>query len=247
MTLLELDNVGKRYYLHQKRELLAHRVASRFRRGRAAFWALRNIDLRVDAGEALAVVGANGAGKSTLLSIAVGVTSPTEGSVTARGRIAALLELGAGFHPDLTGRENIHLNASLLGYTRDQARARLDQIVDFAGIPAFIDEALRTYSSGMMARLGFSVAVHLDPDLLVLDEVLGVGDQQFQKKCLAKILELRRQGKTLLFVSHSPEAVESLCQRAVWLDQGCVKKDGPVAEVLAEYRSLAAAARAVPA
>jgi len=235
MTLIELQNVGKRYFLHRKRQLLAERVASRIRRGRVSFWALRNVDLRIDAGETVGIIGANGAGKSTLLSIAVGVSAPTEGIVIQRGRVAALLELGSGFHPDLTGRENIHLNAALLGYTRAMVLKRIDPIIDFAGIADFIDEPLRTYSSGMMARLGFSVAIHLDPDILVLDEVLAVGDQDFQRKCMERISEFRRQGKTLLFVSHSAQTVESLCRRAVWLEMGRVKRDGPAAEVIAEY------------
>ena len=245
MPVLELQNVGKCYFLHHKRQLLAQRVASRIRGGKASFWALRNLDLQIEAGETVGVVGANGAGKSTLLSIAVGVTSPTEGTVIRRGRVAALLELGSGFHADLTGRENIHLNAALLGYTRAMVRERLESIVEFAGIPDFIDEPLRTYSTGMMARLGFSVAIHLDPDVLVLDEVLAVGDAEFQKKCVDKILDFRDQGKTLLFVSHSPGAVESLCRRAVWIEMGQVRRDGPAGEVVAEYRESASAISAV--
>lgn len=235
MTLIELQNVSKRYHLHHKRQLLAQRVASSIRREKSSFWALRDVNLRIDAGESAAIIGANGAGKSTLLSIAVGVSSPTEGAVIQRGRVAALLELGSGFHPDLTGRENIHLNAALLGYSRGMVQGRMDSIVDFAGIPDFIDEPLRTYSSGMMARLGFSVAIHLDPDILVLDEVLSVGDHEFQRKCMDKITDFRRQGKTLLFVSHSAQAVMQLCDRAVWLDAGRVRRDGPASEIIAEY------------
>jgi ABC-type polysaccharide/polyol phosphate transport system ATPase subunit len=243
MTLIELQNVGKRYHMQHKRQLIAQRVASSLRRERTSFWALRDVSLRIDAGETVGIIGANGAGKSTLLSIAVGVSSPSEGAVILRGRVAALLELGSGFHPDLTGRENIHLNAALLGYNRAMVQERMDSVVEFAGIPDFIDEPLRTYSSGMMARLGFSVAIHLDPEILVLDEVLSVGDFEFQKKCQAKIEEFRRQGKTLLFVSHSAQTVEQLCQRAVWLDAGRVRRDGPAPEVIAEYTS---AALAVP-
>ncbi len=241
MTLIELENVSKRYFLHHKRQLLVQQVANKIRRQRVSFWALRNVNLRINAGESVGIIGANGAGKSTLLSIAVGVSSPTEGSVIQRGRVAALLELGSGFHPDLTGRENIHLNAALLGYSRAMVQSRMDAIIDFAGIPDFIDEPLRTYSSGMMARLGFSVAIHLDPDILVLDEVLAVGDQEFQRKCTDRIAEFRSQGRTLLFVSHSPGAVESLCQRAVWLEAGRIRRDGPAAEVVAEYRNCPAA------
>jgi ABC-2 type transport system ATP-binding protein len=247
VILIELQDVSKRYFLHHKRQLLAQRVASSIRRDRNSFWALRHVDLQIEAGESVGIVGANGAGKSTLLSIAVGVTSPTEGTVRQIGRVAALLELGSGFHPDLTGRENIHLNAALLGYTRPQVQQMFDAILDFAGIPDFIDEPLRTYSTGMIARLGFSVAVHVDPDILVLDEVLAVGDQEFQKKCMEKIFEFRRRGKTLLFVSHSSDTVESLCQRVVWLDLGAVRRDGPAREVLAEYRACMAGVGPVPA
>ncbi|HYM10929.1 MAG TPA: ABC transporter ATP-binding protein [Bryobacterales bacterium] len=246
MTVIELQNVGKRFFLHHKRQLLAERVASQIRRDRTSFWALRNVSLRVEAGETVGIIGANGAGKSTLLSIAVGVSTPSEGVVIQRGRVSALLELGSGFHPDLTGRENIHLNAALLGYTRALVQSRLDSIIDFAGIPDFIDEPLRTYSSGMMARLGFSVAIHLDPDILVLDEVLAVGDQEFQKRCMDRIHEFQQQGKTLLFVSHSATAVEQLCQRAVWLELGRVRRDGPAPEVLAEYRDFSTGVSAVP-
>jgi len=247
VILIDLQNVSKRYFLHHKRQLLAQRVASSIRRDRNSFWALRDVSLRIEAGESVGIIGANGAGKSTLLSIAVGVTSPTEGRVKQQGRVAALLELGSGFHPDLTGRENIHLNAALLGYNRRQVQQAFGPIVEFAGIPDFIDEPLRTYSTGMIARLGFSVAVHVDPDILVLDEVLAVGDQEFQKKCMQKIFEFRRQGKTLLFVSHSSDTVESLCQRAVWLDLGAVRRDGPAREVLAEYRNCMAGVGAVTA
>jgi ABC-type polysaccharide/polyol phosphate transport system ATPase subunit len=245
MILMEFQNVGKRYFLHHKRQLLAQRFASKLRRERVSFWALRNVDLQIEAGETVGIIGANGAGKSTLLSIAVGVSAPTEGVLIRRGRVAALLELGSGFHPDLTGRENIHLNAALLGYTRAMVQERLESIIEFAGIPDFIDEPLRTYSSGMLTRLGFSVAIHLEPDMLVLDEVLAVGDQEFQKKCMDKILDFRRQGRTLLFVSHSPGAVESLCQRAVWLEMGRVRRDGPAREVVAEYRDSASAVSAI--
>ncbi len=236
MLVIELQNVGKRYFLHHKRQLLAQQVARTLRRARESFWALRDVNLEVRAGVSVAIIGPNGAGKSTLLSIAVGVAAPTEGIARQHGRIAALLELGSGFHPDLTGRENIHLNAALLGYSREEVRSSLDAIIDFAGIPDFIEEPLRTYSSGMIARLGFSVAVHLNPDVLVLDEVLSVGDFEFQKKCKDKIADLHARGKTLLFVSHSAQAVETLCQRAVWLESGRVRRDGPAVEVLAEYQ-----------
>jgi ABC-type polysaccharide/polyol phosphate transport system ATPase subunit len=200
------------------------------------FWALRDVSFCVEAGESLAILGSNGAGKSTLLSIVVGVTSPTSGKVECRGRVGALLELGTGFHPDLTGIENIFLNASLLGLGRQQIREKLESIISFSELADFINEPVRTYSSGMVARLGFSVAVHVDPDILVLDEVLAVGDNNFRRKCEHKISEFAREGKTLLFVSHGLETVLAMCRRAVWLDHGRVRMDGPAEEVVRSYR-----------
>jgi len=235
MSMIELQSVSKRYHLHHGRLLLAKQVATRLRREAAEFWALRNVNLRVEAGETVGLIGANGAGKSTLLNIVAGVTSATEGSVQVAGRVAALLELGSGFHPDLTGRENIHLNAALLGYSRRQTRQSIDSIIDFAGVAEFIDEPLRTYSSGMTARLGFAVAIHLQSEILILDEVLAVGDQAFQNQCIDKIHAFRRQGKTLLFASHAPGFVEDICQRVLWLESGRLRRDGPAREVLAAY------------
>jgi len=183
----------------------------------------------------VAIVGANGAGKSTLLSLAVGLAAPDEGSVTVSGRIAALLELGSGFHPELTGRENVFLNASLLGLTKKRTEEVFERVVEFSEIGDFIDEPLRTYSSGMMMRLAFSVAVNADPDFLIVDEVLAVGDQSFQAKCFEKIGELRNSGKSLLCVSHSPAVVQQLCERALWLDHGELMADGKTEEVLKMY------------
>ena len=183
----------------------------------------------------MAVIGSNGAGKSTMLNIATGLCSPSEGAINVNGRVAALLELGSGFHPDLTGAENVRVNAALLGLNRAQLREQFDSIVEFSGVRDFINEPLRTYSSGMMMRLAFSVAVNVDPDILIVDEVLGVGDQAFFQKCLDRIMEFRRQGKTILCVSHSLQTLEKLCNQAIWLDHGRLIQSGPVKQVIGAY------------
>lgn len=241
MTVIEVENVSKRYQLHRKRQLIMQHALKKLRRETRDFWALRDITFKVDEGESLAMIGHNGAGKSTLLSLIVGVTAPTTGTIRAAGRIGSLLELGTGFQPELTARENIHLCGALLGFTRQALAAQFDSIVDFSELELFLDEPLRTFSTGMVARLGFSVAVHRDPDILVLDEVFSVGDQNFQKKCTAKIREFRDRGKTLLFVSHQMDSVISTCQRAIWLDHGKIKMDGPVEAVAEAYRAVAPA------
>jgi lipopolysaccharide transport system ATP-binding protein len=236
MGLIELKNVSKRYRMHHSRELLAHKAR---RIGRAEgdlmFEALHDVSFSIRAGERVAIVGGNGAGKSTLLSIIAGVTAPSEGSVRTEGRVGALLELGTGFHEDLTGRENIRVNASLLGLTAKQLERQFDSIVEFAEVGAFLDEPLRAYSSGMAARLGFAVAIHVEPEILVLDEVMAVGDGKFQAKCRQKIDELVAGGVTLLFVSHAMDAVAEICDRAIWLRQGHVAEDGAAAAVIAAY------------
>lgn len=236
MGLIELQHVSKRYRMHRSRELLAHKAR---RIGRAEdesmFEALHEVSFRIEPGERVAIVGGNGAGKSTLLSIIAGVAAPSEGSVRTEGRVGALLELGTGFHEDLTGRENIRVNASLLGLTAKQLERQFDSIVNFAEIGEFLDEPLRTYSSGMAARLGFAVAIHVEPQILVLDEVMAVGDAKFQAKCRERIDELVAGGVTLLFVSHAMEAVASICDRAIWLRQGRVVEDGQAKAVIAAY------------
>jgi ABC-type polysaccharide/polyol phosphate transport system ATPase subunit len=237
MPVIQLDRVSKAYHLHHKRQLLAQRALKSLRRETNTFWALRDVSFEVEAGESVAIIGPNGAGKSTLLSIVVGVTSPTSGSVRCQGRVGALLELGTGFHPDLTGIENIHLNASLLGLSGADIRRKMESIVAFTELEEFIDEPVRTYSSGMVARLGFSVAVHVDPDILILDEVLSVGDKNFRHKCEDKINQFAVEGKTLLFVSHGLETILAMCRRAIWLEHGRVLKDGPASEVVAAYRT----------
>jgi ABC-type polysaccharide/polyol phosphate transport system ATPase subunit len=200
-----------------------------------------DIDFRLELGESLALVGSNGAGKSTLLSLIAGLAEPDSGRVRVNGRIGALLQLGSGFHPDLTGTENVRLNAALLGLGRKRTIALFDEIVEFSGIREFIDEPLRTYSSGMTMRLAFSVAVHLDPDILIIDEVLAVGDAAFQGKCMGKLDEHKRSGKTLLFVTHAVGSVQQLCDRAIWLDHGQLMADGPAGEVVNAYEGRLAA------
>jgi ABC-type polysaccharide/polyol phosphate transport system ATPase subunit len=236
LTAIELLGVSKCFTRHTGRILLRSylsQLAGRERR--EPFWALRNISFRMDRGDSVAVVGSNGAGKSTLLSVVAGLAPPNEGQITVNGRIAALLELGSGFHYDLTGVENLRLNASLLGISRKRTAELFDQIVDFAGIGDFIDEPLRTYSAGMVVRLAFSVAIHMDPDLLIIDEVLAVGDAAYQQKCFDKILELKQREITLLCVSHSGAMVRHFCERAMWIDHGQLIMDGPVDEVVDAY------------
>jgi ABC-type polysaccharide/polyol phosphate transport system ATPase subunit len=186
-------------------------------------------------GESLAVVGTNGAGKSTLLSLVAGLVPPDRGTVDVNGRVAALLELGSGFHPDLSGVENVRLNAALLGVSRRQMDAIFPDIVEFSELGDFMAEPLRTYSAGMVMRLAFSVAVNVDPDILLIDEVLAVGDSAFAAKCFKKILDFRRRGKTILCVSHASGTVQKLCSRAIWLDHGDLMLDGPIAEVVDAY------------
>jgi ABC-type polysaccharide/polyol phosphate transport system ATPase subunit len=198
---------------------------------------LCDISLRVDQGEMLGIIGPNGAGKSTLLKVVARVLKPKRGSVWIRGRVAPLLECGAGFHPELTGRENIYLNGTLLGLSRKEIDFRYKGIVDFAELRDFIDAPLRTYSSGMVSRLGFAVATDSDADILIIDEVLAVGDAVFQKKSLDRIQQFRRDGTTILFVSHNMEAVESMCDRVIWLDHGIIKENGPAPAVVRGYRA----------
>ena len=238
MNCIEFAGVSKSFS-RKRRQLLRGHIQDWFR-GSAdeRFFALKNVSFKIAAGESVAVIGSNGAGKSTTLGLVAGLAEPDTGTVKVRGRIAALLELGSGFHGDLTGRENVHLNGSLLGLGREKVTDVLDEIADFSGIGDFMDQPMRTYSSGMMMRLAFSVAVHLDPEILIVDEVLAVGDQNFQAKCFDKIAEFQRNGKTLLCVSHVATAVQQLCERALWLDHGELVLDGDAGEVTAAYSRL---------
>jgi ABC-type polysaccharide/polyol phosphate transport system ATPase subunit len=240
MPSVEFQNVSKYFDRHGGQMLIRDRLSHLFRpKPRELFYALRDVSFSVRPGESLAVVGQNGAGKSTLLNLATSLCSPSEGTVRIKGSVAALLELGAGFHGDLTGTENLRINAALLGLTRKQVNQRFDKIVEFSGIGEFMEEPLRTYSSGMRMRLAFSIAVNVDPDILIIDEILGVGDQEFFAKCFERIMEFRHAGKALLCVSHGLDSLEVLCDRALWLDHGRVKRSGPVRQVLQAYSEAA--------
>ena len=200
------------------------------------FRALNNVDLQVNEGEIVGVIGRNGAGKSTLLKVIARVLIPTEGRVRLKGRVSPLLELGAGFHPELTGRENIFLNGTLLGHSRRELESRLPEIIEFAELDAFIDSSLRTYSSGMVARLGFSIATTWKPEILILDEILSVGDEAFRTKCKTRMAKYRDEGTSTLLVAHDMKTIGTLCSRAIWLDHGEVKATGPANEVVDLYR-----------
>jgi ABC-type polysaccharide/polyol phosphate transport system ATPase subunit len=236
MPLIEFQNVSKWFPHSTGRQLLRTHITRWFGRvHHEPFYALRNVSFRLEEGESLAIVGSNGAGKSTLLSLAAGLTFPDQGKVRVNGRVAALLELGSGFHPDLTGAENLVLNAALLGLSRRKTKELFDSIVEFSGIGEFIDDPLRTYSSGMIMRLAFSVAIRCEPDILLIDEVLAVGDASFQQKSKQALVSFRRSGKSLVFVSHSAGSVREMCDRALWIDHGSLMLDGSVDAVLEAY------------
>jgi ABC-type polysaccharide/polyol phosphate transport system ATPase subunit len=199
------------------------------------FWALKDISFQVKRGEALGIIGANGAGKSTILKLTSGIMNPTKGRINVNGKISALIEVGAGFHEDLTGRENIFLNGTILGMTKDEIKVKIDKIIDFSGLNDFIDTPVKRYSSGMYARLGFAVAAHVDPDILIIDEVLSVGDAIFQKQCLEKMNSVIKGGSTVIFVSHNLKAVAELCDRCILLDHGKIVKSGNTQEVIKYY------------
>jgi ABC-type polysaccharide/polyol phosphate transport system ATPase subunit len=201
------------------------------------FWALKDVSFEIAPGQTVGFIGPNGAGKSTLLKLISRIIQPTEGEIEINGQIRALLELGAGFHPDLTGRENIYLNGSLFGLSRAEIQSQLDAIIDFAELGQFIDMPVRRYSSGMFVRLGFSIAVHTYPDILLIDEVLAVGDAEFQQKCLEKIAEFKRRGCTIVYVSHDLKSVENLCSQAFWLEEGRIERQGPADRVIVDYMS----------
>lgn len=196
---------------------------------------LNDINLEIKQGETVALIGVNGSGKSTLLKLMTQIIFPNKGTIETKGKLTSLLELGAGFHPDFSGRENIYFNSSIFGLTRKEIDARLDQIIEFSELREFIDNPVRTYSSGMYMRLAFSVAINVDADILLIDEILSVGDQHFQEKCFNKMRELRKQKKTMVFVTHSMESVKNLCDRAIWLDNGKIRMDGNTTEVVDEY------------
>ncbi|HEY3447094.1 MAG TPA: ABC transporter ATP-binding protein [Myxococcales bacterium] len=238
-VVVEATGVGKKYELQRHRTILlkdAAMLALGMGGGeRDVFWALRDVSFQVRKGETLGLVGANGAGKSTLLSLMAKTAWPTVGEFKVKGRVSALLELGAGFHPDLTGRENIYINGAVMGLTRKQLDERMGRIIEFSELGPFIDEPVRNYSSGMLGRLGFSVAIEVDPEILIVDEVLSVGDQAFQEKSLARFQEFQQKGCTIVFVSHSLETVAKICDRAILLSHGQIIADGPAKAVADDY------------
>ncbi len=239
-VIVELAQVSKRYRLgHEKARSLQEVWLGLFK-GRPTtrveeFWALRDISLKIEAGESMALIGPNGAGKSTALKIIARIIDPTQGMVRVKGRMSALIELGAGFHSDLTGRENVFLNGSILGFGQEEMKRRFDEIVAFAELEKFIDTELKRWSTGMVMRLGFAIATSVDPDILITDEILAVGDESFQHKCLDRIKAFRESGGTILFVSHDMNSVCDLCNRSLWLDHGAIQMDGPTEDVVAGY------------
>lgn len=237
MPVIQFSHISKKFLIGARRPRSFQEafVRRRLRGGRQTFWALQDVSFAIEAGEQVALIGANGSGKSTILKLMSHVIDPTSGTIATRGRVAGLLELGTGFHPDLTGRENIFLNGSLLGIARRDIQRQLDAIIEFADIGPFIDVQVRNYSSGMVVRLGFAVTTLMQPDILLIDEVLAVGDQNFQRKCMDRLAELQSAGVTLVFVSHSIEQVRRLCRRAIWLDHGVVRADGDSEEVAGAY------------
>ena len=240
MPVIAVRDLWKQYRRPHVKATSVKEAALQFLRGQRGydeFWAVREVSFEVEAGEAIGLIGPNGSGKSTVLGILARVLKPTRGQVSVRGRICPLLELGTGLHPDLSGRENVFLNASLLGLGSRQTADRYDDIVEFAELHEFMDAPVRTYSTGMVIRLGFSVAVHMDPDVLLIDEVLGVGDEHFQHKSFGRLLDFKREGKTLFVVSHNLDSIQALCDRAIWLDRGRAFRDGDAREVVAKYKA----------
>jgi ABC-type polysaccharide/polyol phosphate transport system ATPase subunit len=238
LPALRFHHVTKTFVHHAGQMLLRERLVEMIRPSRRPrFEALKDICFEVAHGESLGLVGPNGAGKSTLLNLATGLALPDRGSITVNGRVTALLELGAGFHPDLTGAENVRVNAAMMGMTRRQAAEHFESIVDFSGVRDFINEPLRVYSAGMTMRLAFSVAIAADPEVLLIDEVIGVGDQVFYAKVMERIGKFQKEGKTIVLASHSAELITMLCQKVLWIDRGQIVQQGPASEVVAAYKA----------
>jgi ABC-2 type transport system ATP-binding protein len=236
------EGVSRRFRIYPERNVTLKEAIVRRRHVRKTdIWALRDISFRLEPGEAVGVIGRNGSGKTTLLRLIAGIFRPTDGRLEVVGSVGSLLSLGAGFHPDFTGRENVYMNGAIYGLGRRYIDERMDEIVGFAELEDFIDVPVRTYSAGMYMRLGFSIATHIDPDILLLDEVFAVGDEAFQRKCVGKVLELKERGRTILFVSHAAPAVERLCDRAILLRGGLLIDDGPASNVIAHYQRILAA------
>ena len=237
-TVVRVSDVSKRFVI-RKEKSLKERIVNfgRSNQHKETFWALRDVSFEIETGSTVGLIGPNGSGKSTLLKLIGGIVQPTHGEIERRGRLAALLELGSGFHPDLTGRENVYLNASILGLSLKQTEKYFDTIVDFSGIERFIDTQVKFYSSGMYVRLAFAVAVHVDPDVLLVDEVLSVGDEPFQRKCMDRIRNFQREGRTIILVSHALDQVADLCDRAIVLENGLVCVDGEPRDALRLLRA----------
>jgi ABC-type polysaccharide/polyol phosphate transport system ATPase subunit len=234
--VIELNDVTKKYIVHKdKRVTLKEKVLFGFRSAKEEYVALDGVSINIEPGLTVGIVGRNGSGKSTMLKLISRIIYPTSGSVKVRGKVSSLLELGAGFHPDFTGRENIYMNASILGFSKKEIDRMLDKIIEFSELEAFIDNPLRSYSSGMYMRLAFSVAISVDPDILLIDEILAVGDVSFQKKCINRLKELKRNKKTIVIVSHDNLTLEQLCDQIIWLKDGKVHKTGPAKEVINDY------------
>ena len=232
-----VDALWKSFRLYHERNQYLKAAILRGRRSRyEEFWALKGVSFEVPTGTTFGVIGSNGSGKSTLLKCLAGILEPEKGSVTVRGRISALLELGAGFHPELSGRENVYLNGAILGLSRKEISARFDDMVEFAGLEEFIDTPVKNYSSGMYVRLGFAVAANVDPEVLLIDEVLSVGDESFQRRCAEKIDEFRREGRTIVFVSHGLGQVGQLCEDAAWIEHGELREIGSALDVIQSYQ-----------
>lgn len=236
MNAVLTENLGKHFRLYHEKNQYLKSTLLRGRRARyEEFWALRDISFEIPHGSTFGIIGSNGSGKSTLLKCLAGILSPDEGRITHNGRVVALLELGAGFHPDLSGRENIYLNGAILGMTSKDIDKNLDEIVEFSGLEQFIDMPVKNYSSGMTVRLGFAIATNVDPEILIIDEVLAVGDASFQQRCYEKIETFRQDGRTIVLVSHGLANIEQLCKETIWIEKGCIKSIGPSLDVVAEY------------
>src|SRR5438067_6837007 len=235
-SAITVDGISKRFRLYRERPTSLKERIVRFRMHADELWALRDVSFDVPSGQTLGLIGPNGSGKTTLLKIIAGILRPTEGRVTTRGRIAELLALAAGFHPELTGRENVYLNASILGLSRRETERRFDDIIAFAELEDFVDNQVKFYSSGMYVRLGFAVAVHVDPAVLLVDEVLAVGDEAFQRKCLDRVRQFQREGRTIVFVTHVADLVRQICDEALMLEHGRIHASGEPEEVVREFR-----------
>jgi lipopolysaccharide transport system ATP-binding protein len=252
MTVIEAENISKKYIIdHKKGNAKADTFSETFTQGIRSFftknseeevehedfWALKDVSFKIDQGDRVGIIGSNGAGKSTMLKVLSRITEPTEGRISIKGRVASLLEVGTGFHPELSGRENIFLNGAILGMKRNDIKQKFDAIVDFAGVEKFLDTPVKRYSSGMYVRLGFAISAHLEPEILIVDEVLAVGDAEFQRKCLGKMKDASTSGRTILFVSHNLTAVQGLCNKAMFMQKGRLMEMGETNQVLANYLS----------